>query len=311
MFRRWTIYFTVGAWAFFGVVQTFIDRNFGEMILPRFSTTTERGVVGLSPEPAKYGAACLFLLVIIALLKREYKISPMTVRLLSAALIFQLILFSRSTLSLAMLALYATAFALRVFRFKKLLVIAAISGILLFGIYSNIDKLAVSVRALQVLRMVIRNPSLVYIVDGSINARLANLIVPWYSLFDKLPFSFGYGTSGWPDYAAKIAYKFPSFWSLKMTGADDRVNSGFGLAIFELGYVGLIYPIATLITFWSHKDWEIRIAGCFVVVLMYAAAPLPLPYYGFLIGSSEALRRLKRKNDEVDPSEKVLALRHE
>ena len=58
--------FSIIIWVLVGFIQLLFDKSFASQILPRASSAGARGVVGLAPEPSYYGITMIFFILLLA-----------------------------------------------------------------------------------------------------------------------------------------------------------------------------------------------------------------------------------------------------
>lgn len=66
--------------------------------------------------------------------------------------------------------------------------------------------------------------------------------------------------------------------------------SGYGAALFELGFVGLLIPISTLAILWNCGR-NGRAVGLTLSLYLFIAVPLATPLLGTLLGIALSRRR--------------------
>lgn len=75
--------FSIKIWFLFAIVQKFIYKFFGNILVARISTSTDRGVTSLAVEPSAFANICLFLFLLNDLFyysdkinKKSYNFNP-------------------------------------------------------------------------------------------------------------------------------------------------------------------------------------------------------------------------------------------
>jgi len=84
--------FSIYIWLFFGIAQLLFNKNFGRWLVPRMSTSVERGVTSLAVEPSYYATVCIFALILNELFYRNAKYNRKLYYILMCILVFQIII---------------------------------------------------------------------------------------------------------------------------------------------------------------------------------------------------------------------------
>lgn len=103
--RPRVVVFVILVYSLFGFVQTFIFKEFGAFMLPRLSTSTERGITSLTVEPSQYAITCVFLILLLDMLRDAGKMSNSPLLCLKLLLFFQVFL-TFSGMGLLLLLMY-------------------------------------------------------------------------------------------------------------------------------------------------------------------------------------------------------------
>jgi len=89
---------------------------------------------------------------------------------------------------------------------------------------------------------------------------------------------------------------------------DLKIMSGYGAALFELGFVGLLYLVSFTLASYKYFRGDIKtflVLTAFVHTIMFAAVQMSLPLLGFLIGYlsfyGHANRKKLKQIDRRDP----------
>lgn len=284
-------------WLVVGLIQRFISSTFLHFLLSRSSGIVlenqfnGRGVVGLSPEPTYYGTTILLFVIIYFLNfydKKDYKVL--------FALFFQLIFLSKSSTSIIVLFFCLMIFFL-IFLFKSkiktLFYFICVFLISSFSIYLLIP-LFNTTRIYNILNVFITNPQLIFL-DQSISERFNAVYFTISSLFENIGLPKGFNTyqnyifekSLIPEYKVYfINYNFENY---------SRILSGYGMAIYELGFFGLLIPILIFITI-KNKLKQNNIVFAFILfnLILFTAMSLNNSAILFIIGN---MIYLSKSND--------------
>lgn len=289
LFSSNIIKYAVWIWLFFGLAQILLQPEFGYFLLPRGSTSMSRGVVSLAPEPSYYGIICLFMTIAIDMLLANGMFSAKSAKKYKILLIFQMVFLAQSFTAVFLYLIYLASSVIVTVSLKRLVKTAAYSiGALLLLVYVN-EKYGIGgSRFGFLLNTLLSNPMMLMSEDVSAVQRMADIYMSLYGFYDSLPFAIGHGTTAFSAFVSEhldmLLPNYPGKW-------DDRIMSGYGAPLFELGYIGILIPLITFISFWKNGTTRMKGIGLFLVISMFSAIPLSFPLYSFLIGMSEAFRR--------------------
>lgn len=262
------LYFVIAAWFLVGFVQTFVNDTFLTSLLTRTAGGTGRGIVGLAPEPTFYGIVCIFFLLIV--MQMDCKKT-----LLILLLLVQIIFFSKSSMCLLFLVFLAGLMLLSRFSVKQfILTLVALGG----GYFIIVTFMANS-RIYALLMLVISTPESILVKDASIADRFYAIYYALQGAFENILVPHGFGS-------------FEQYLNVAAVGNDtvsrtNRIMSGYGAPLFELGIIGVLIPIAITraINYRFSEDRQNRfVYGVFINTIMFSAIPLSFPYIGCLVG---------------------------
>ena len=251
-----------------------------------------RGVISLCPEPAFYGSICLFFMVY-ALLAYSKKENYIAIPFLAAQMLF----LSRSTTSIAVLLLALGIFSVVQIIRLRLTYILVTSIVLMIAIpYANkqLEKLE-ETRLGSIARSFIDDPLMITKVDDSVGVRFAGTVAPFlnmrYNYF--MPVGIGY-----LDKFLQRLYRdgqCRSFLSVKVVNEDQRLGGSMNTALFQLGFLGLFFPIAVVLAFknllGTSKGWFCLIL---FTTLLFTQLQLMHSMIGFIL--SYAIYKGKQSN---------------
>ena len=274
-------------WFVFGAIQTFVFREFGVFLLADGRTSESRGVVGLAPEPSMYGQMCL-LIVIAAQILLEGRRRTVVV----AIAVIQLVLFSRSAIAVLLLLIWVGGMVARGLAGGRglriaipLVLFAAVSLHLL--VEGKIPGLAES-RLQALASLALQNPMLLLTADESGAVRAASIVYAFAGLVD------GYGIPrgfvAWDTFGQAVAHRFAMIPAIP---GGYRPMSGYGSAVFELGFISVLVFIAVAGAFarWGGRSWLQQWPTILTFhMLLLSSVPLATPLVGLILGAASARR---------------------
>ena len=265
-------------WFVVGAVQRFASPDFLAFILARSTTTESRGVTSLAVEPSAYATMMLFILMIYFIRGRE-RSWPAILCLVQILLLAQSalgILFVLLAVGLYMLLRLSAPAAM-----IALLVLAGIS----FFLFVNAENIFSGTRVGGLLIVLTTRPELLFVLDESVAARVSNIFYSVNGAFED--WLVPHGFDGWTVYVQQQEQIYRDIF-IKRGLSGDRIMSGYGAILFELGALGLAVPVVMTLgilrTFGMRaRDYAIAM---FIMIhgLMIMPVPLALPMVGVLLG---------------------------
>ena len=178
-------------------------------------------------------------------------------------------------------------------------------------VFLSAEWLLSGTRIGQLMELMLKAPERVLLVDGSVAARVANVFYSVYGSFDD--WLVPHGFDAWQAFAYGQSKIYRGVFLNDQNLYGDRIMSGYGAAVFELGYFGLIIPAVmslAILGAFSRQDWARSVAMLiFVSVLLVMPVPLALPTVGLLMGQllvkwdvMARLRAAKAKKVAVGPA---------
>ncbi len=237
-------FFSVLLWGITGGIQTYINPNFLSFLVPIWANGADgyRGVPSLASEPTYYGLICLSMLIIY-LINTWYNRS----KLLGIIIFIQLVVFSKSSTSFAVLGLGLVI--LFIFNAIKLNIKVITVIILLFFLglifISFFEDIIYTTRAYSLYKLTTQQPELIFINDYPINERVNHVLFPALGMYENYLIPKGFGHFG--EYLLEKSEE--EYWAAFFTNPVFRVDgkirimSGFGKGFFELGFLGLLIPV--------------------------------------------------------------------
>ena len=221
------VYFLVG------LIQKFINNNFGSIFLNRISTDSVRGVCSLAPEPTFYGIIGIFYILIIDLIYNNS--IDKSLKKYYYLWITQIVFLAQSSMAILFLMIFYFYKILFSLSFKTVL-------ILLFFIYSigfvlfNIDLTPYSnIRAIELLNTFKESGFEIIMLDESINDRMSAIYFSIKGFLDN--FGLPHGMASYANYLLK---ELPNQTTFYWVSIDNRIMSFYGSILFELGFFGII-----------------------------------------------------------------------
>ena len=233
-------------WFAVGLIQVSIDREFLNFLLSRASTSSTRGTLGLAPEPTFYGITC-FLLIIIAnfhLKQRRYIF----------LLVIQIMFFAKSSMMVLFLIIYVTVYFFSVIISLKISIrnIVSILGLIILGVLLiNAVLFFFSGSRVSNLLLITYHDPFSILRDLSISDRLAHIYFPVRKFFENFFIPHGYDYDTWKSYL-RHTWTDDSIFSHVSIG--NRIMSGYGAALFELGIFTIILPYIFYKLIFSYFD---------------------------------------------------------
>jgi len=246
-----------------GLIQMYIREDFGVALLNegRGILYYGRGVISLSPEPAFYGTLCLFF-VVFSLLHYTPRQNWFSLPLI----FFQLLYLSRSATAIGLLLVSVGTFILiQIIRFKirylfygMLIVLVSVPII-----NSQVDKLN-ETRAGRVALKVLEDPSSFVRIDNSVGSRYISSIAPYLLLKHK--YFVPQGLGNYQDFLRELYQqgKYRSMLNPTVINENKRITGSINVTLFQLGFIGLLLPIAIIMSFWKRIHTDV---GMFCLVL--------------------------------------------
>jgi len=274
---EWVISNVTITWFIVGLVQTLVDREFLNFLLPRALTTDHRGVVGLTPEPTFYGIYFIFILLIITHIKHKYK------KTLIFLCVMQIIVFSMSATAVLLLLIMFVLMIItsgKFFSIKRLFWL--ILAILIFILYLSLVPQS---RMSLLLDRLFDNPYKLVLRDESVNDRFFHMFFSVKGFFENIFLPHGYGA--WKEYLIRNIAIYREYILLKFFSIGDRIMSGYGSALFEVGIFALIIPfsiISLLFNIYKSQPGKFIFYSVFINLIMFSAIQLAFPVFAFYIG---------------------------
>lgn len=275
---------TIIIYAFVAMMQLFVIPDFLTFLLNegRGTLIGGRGVVSLCPEPAFYGSTCLFFMIY-SLMAYTKKQNYLAIPFLLAQMFF----LSRSTTAIAVLAFALLVFSVvQILRFRVTYTVCTILVLLIAIPYANrqLEKLE-ETRLGIVTKKFIDDPLMIAKVDKSVGVRFAGAVAPFLNMRYNYFMPMGIGNLENFFQGLYRQGECRSFLSKFIVHDDERLGGSMNTALFQLGFLGLLFPIAIFLAFkqqlGSSAGWF-----CFVlfVTLLFTQLQLMHSMIGLIIG---------------------------
>ena len=265
-----------------GIFELLVDVEAFKFLVSSIRTGPGRGVTGLTPEPSFYSITCLLYIFVIDILETHAKKKAPYILLL----MFQIIFLAKSMTAAIGLFVWLF-FRLVTFEKFKLSSLKMIGYILISPIILlNIVNVLPQSRLKYLSQRILNDPIKTFITDESANDRIGDIIYSLNGFVQQYPYIVGHGTNYWSEYLAQNRELFT--W-IKNSGGN-RIMSGYGAAVFEIGVMGVFLILTILIIFWHRRRSNLRAVGLSFTVFLFVAVPLATPLIGTLIGLAMAIR---------------------
>jgi len=289
--------FSVFVWLLIGVIQTVMDKEFGTWLLARFSTTPLRGVTSLAVEPSFYAVMNIFFILLNELFysRRLYRrrwyfliLCAAVLQIILSSSVLGLLLLSAFLLAKSVSILWASKRARSIYSGMGLAVVTWGFLLSLVWLFLNEGYLG-ETRAGWLLADFLDDPISV-LDDESVAARLLHIVVPIYAFISGG--WTGLGLATWGNHGLELASQIEGtvVRLSPYSSFGDRILSGWGSALFELGVFGLIMIGAVSKIFLNEAAREKDRRHVYLLLLlliqlvMISAVPLALPVFSLLVG---------------------------
>lgn len=283
-----TLKFATIIYLIVGLIQLLVNRSFLSFLLNRASTSDNRGVTSLAPEPTFYGLICLFFILCFIALDIQNK------RRYILILLFQIFILAQSSMVILFLCIFfgyhrICNLKLKTFVFSFLSVIAAIYFL------SNVASVDGNLRMLVIIKMLVENPSNILALDASINDRASAIYFSIKGFFDNylLP-------NGFSSYGAYMDTELPKQDVFLQSASRSRIMSYYGGILYELGITGLLIPVTFTIIIIRAYAGEIRsmfLYILFINTILFSAIPMSFPFVGVYMACLIYRMTIKAKLD--------------
>ena len=276
--KKW-IYFANIIWLFVGCLQFLFGKNiFDFLVVVR--STTERGVTGLSPEPAFYGLFLIFISWII-LIVNDYRFGNAVIVGLLLFNVLAIVFFAKSAMVfLILFYLFCFYFACSLFKSYVHFILLFVVGLIFFSIFTNSDLIFSGNRMGMVVAQIRESPLEILYHDESINQRARDLVYPILGALEN--FFIPNGFHQYAHYSLRLDAELDHFfwWG----GGQNIIMSASGSIIYELGFISIPYFVFTFFCFRRDKTVS-SFFECiaFSGILFFSAIPISFPLIYILL----------------------------
>jgi hypothetical protein len=254
-----------------GLIQLLVDRSFLSFLLNRASTSGNRGVTSLAPEPTFYGLICLFFILFFISLNIENK------RRYILILLFQIVILAQSSMVILFILIFFFYQKLCNLKFKTF-AFSFLSVLTALILLKNIDLVGGNYRILSIIKILTENPLGVLALDDSINDRASAIYFSFKGFLDNyfLP-------NGFSSYGAYMSTELPKQDVFLQSSSNSRIMSYYGGIMYELGIIGLLIPVTfTIIIIKSYvgKVRSMFLYVLFINTILFSAIPMSFPFIG-------------------------------
>ncbi|MBN8216031.1 MAG: hypothetical protein J0L75_05280 [Spirochaetes bacterium] len=265
-------------WGAIGVIQKFVSPTIVTALVLRGNINGYggRGVESFSPEPTFFGLVILFYLLLL-FIERDRRLW------LYAALLFELVFLTKSTMAIFILLLLGFLGLLLRVRRPRDLAVPTILALSLPILFRPGFLFPPGSRILRVIDYASTGPAGLLRTDTSLNERFSHVLFSLYGFLRDFPMPNGYGTFG-EFFSAGLA-AFPDL--INTQARFNRIMSGYGGAVFELGLPGLVIPATVTWIIFRADALSVRerlMVFFALSAILMMSVPLSLPFVGLILG---------------------------
>jgi hypothetical protein len=221
-------------WLLAGAFQLFAGFEALESLVT-VRTSSRRGVTGLAPEPSFYGTMLLFLSWIF-FVERGYRLTAGLWLLVLVNFVYILLVAKSAIALVSVMGLLALYIIVGVASLRRFLYVVALAALVVVATLV-LNEYFPDWRIMQIVMSLARDPLLAVRVDASMNERLAHLTFSVYGAIMNGGLPGGFNSFAQTSIEAR-AYFGDLFW---YGGAEDKIMSGIGAVIFELGWFAIVF----------------------------------------------------------------------
>lgn len=284
--------FSIKIWFLVSLIQRFVYKLFGNFLVARISTSTDRGVTSLAVEPSAFANICLFILLLNDLFYYSKKISKKAYILNMLLLIIQFFLAS-SAMGYLLLIVYLLTkiFIKNGIKARVIQMVVIFLSLLSLHFVRNNLYLLPTNRVTSILFRLNENWKEIFFTDQSISDRLAHILISSKSLFSR--YGLGYGLGTWSKEAYGIINDSGTFIQrlVSTNFTSGRIMSGWGTILFEVGIISLsiIFWYGSIffrgVTSLTKKGKDILfVAFISITFTMTLSVTIAFPLFSYILG---------------------------
>jgi hypothetical protein len=244
-------------------------------------TTDDRGVTSLAPEPTFLGLYLIFISWIIINLHQDKKL-PSHIKILLILNFLCILFLAKSSMSiLLLLILIGIKVGLDFFSNFKRVFITLFFLTFLIPTLNLIKEKIPNSRIVQLSMMVVEGPVFIAEKDASINERLRHIVFPLHGAVQNYLIPNGFHS--FTETSTNLQdYYNGFFWH---GSSRNKIMSGFGAPIFELGVISFIYFYFMMCRICQgNKNKKSKIFQFIGInILMFCAIPITFPLFALLV----------------------------
>lgn len=277
-------------WLVVGVGQILFGENVFSYIV-HVRTTTGRGVTGLAPEPTFYGIF-LFYLSWLLILEGEAINNNLKKSLIFINLLFVFFV-AKSSMVILFIALAFSIYMIFTFGSIKRLLTVILVGCVGLILLSSFWWVLEGTRVAKLFELFMLGPKYIIYQDASVNERVAHIYLSISSSINNFLVPQGYhGFKSVVDHAFTETNGF--FWWF---GEDDKVMSGVGAIVFELGWFSVAFFLTCILGIFKKHNAKMSFCALTVFVMVFfSAITISFPLVGMTLVSLHFY--FKRKDNE-------------
>jgi len=284
-FRLFTVIITT--YGIVGLAQIYIDPDFLTFLLNesgRGVLIGGRGSISLTPEPAFYGTICWFFMsfALLSYSKRENIITAIN-------LILQVLFVARSSTALMILAVSIFFFlAVQFLRFKmKYVLLTCLALAIVIPIGNNILEKLEETRMGDVVNGIIEDPLLITHIDLSVGTRFTGAVSPYFAF--KHNYGLPMGIGSYKPFLKKLYTKglYRSMLTTGIINMEDRLTGSMNMVLFQLGFIGLLMPIAIFLCFKDKLGNDgVLFAMILLITILFTQIQMMHSMIGFILATA-------------------------
>jgi hypothetical protein len=275
-------------WFCVALMQTIYSRDFLGFLVASSRSSVDRGVTGLAPEPTFLGMVFIFYLIF------SLHIGGRLKHWITGLSVVGIVMLAKSPMALLSLLIMLFLYMVIYFSVRRALLGAVLLSFLAVALLMMGES-----RITYIIANMAINPSFL-LLDASVNDRFFQILFSLKGFIENFLMPHGY--SKWESYAHEQAGVYYDWVILEWFAIGGRILSGYGGALFELGFVALLVPFAIsklLYGIYSDNIRKFLFHAAFINVIMLSAIPVGFPLFAFYFGLLQFLKENKKRKKSV------------